>query len=151
MDGDGAGVVYRYEDFDAERPHYVVNNLFVQTADAPIGYNARVGDGAQVFDGNLYYRVPKRATVPLFRYYDLDGDEQSFDSLADFKRSKHWKATRGAYSPGWEARGVEGDPKLDEDDRPSKRGPAAKGAIELADTTWPGLANERFRGARPPR
>lgn len=151
VDGSGAGHEYRFARFDPRNAHSVFNNIFVQTADHCIAHGARVHDGSQVWDGNLYHRSAAHPRTPLFSDLDDDGRFANFATLADFVGSTHHAVTRGHHRDGWEAAGVEGDPGLDRDYRPDPRGPAADGAVDLRATGWPGVAAEPHRGARAPR
>jgi hypothetical protein len=150
VDNRGAGQCYHLEPFDAERPHEVYNNLFVQTAAHWVARGARVSDGSQVFDGNLYHRAQPAADVPLFLELEDRGSSGDFGSLAAFRTSSHAASSRARYGPGWEASGCEGDPRLDPFYVPSAEGPAASGAVDLSGKGWPGCAGERFRGALDP-
>jgi hypothetical protein len=150
VDGDGLGVSYRFAPFDASVPHEVCNNILVQTGDQWLVNDARVDDGSQVFDGNLYYRSFASPTQPLLQSYRSSSGSASFQRLSDFLASALWQATR-SYGPGWETAGVEGDPQLDVDWRPAASGPAASGALDLSGRGWPGVASVAWRGALPPR
>lgn len=149
VDGEGFGFAYRFEPFDPTMPHEVLNNVFVQRGEQWIARFGRVGDGSQVFDGNVWCR--ERGTGPLWKDLARFGDRKDFPSLANFRASSHARATRAHWAAGWEARGVEGDPKLGPDLVPLPNGPAARGGVELAHRTWPGAARSGYRGALAPR
>jgi hypothetical protein len=151
VDGDGLGVAYRFPPFDRDRPHEVCNNILVQTGDHWIARAARVADGSQVFDGNLYFRACRAPTTSLLEDYASDGSFFDFERLVDFKASKLWRATRACYPPGWEARGQERDPGLDASYRPLRDGPAGTGAVDLTQKGWPGVEPVAYLGALPPR
>jgi hypothetical protein len=80
-----------------------------------------------------------------------DWSGHDFDSLGAFAMSSTFAASRRCYPPGFEASGVEGDPGLDAQLRPSPTGPAAHGAPDLSVTGWPGAVKSEYRGAQPPR
>ena len=146
----GAGQAYELPQHDAAVPHEVVNNIFVQRGDQWLLRDARVDDGSQVHDGNLYWAPHRRPGTDLLEDLRLGHDELDFASLAAFLGSGVFNATQPAYAPGWESHGVEGDPRLDDQLRPSPTGPAASGAVDLSGKGWPGLTGETFRGALAP-
>lgn len=148
VDNRGGGQCYPLTPSDPDRPHEVFNNVIVQKVAHYAARGARVGDGTQIMDGNLYYREVE-TSKPLFLEFKYGSSKKSFASLAEFKASSYWSATRNSYAPGWEASGVEADPQLDSSYRPSSAGPAASGAVDLADKGWPG-ERSLFRGAVSP-
>lgn len=149
VDNRGAGHCYPLAPANPMFPHEVYNNILVQTSSVQIARGARVADGSQVYDGNLYYR-PSNTTSPLFLEFRDQAGKADFKSLAKFKASKFYLQTRAYYLPGWEAAGVEADPRLDQGYRPDSKGPAARGAIDLRSRSWPGATGEVFRGALAP-
>jgi hypothetical protein len=152
VDDRGAGQSYEHSRFDPAVPHEVYNNIFVQMVDHHLDRRARVADGSQIQDGNLYFLRLAHASSPLFQQYDNAGIRRDFVSLSQFLASGHWTATRASYPAGWEAFGVQGDPGLDASYRPAAGGPAASGAIDLRTRGWPGTASAQpWRGALPPR
>ena len=150
VDGRGAGQCYYIAPYDPANPHEVFNNIFVQTAPHPIAREARVHDGSQVFDGNLYFRSVPGQGVKLFTDFKNGSQEQDFSSLNAFLLSAYALKTQSKYGPGWENSGVQADPLLNNRYVPDPNGPAASGAIDLSQKGWPGLANETFRGALDP-
>lgn len=150
VDNRGVEAAYYIEPYDPNVPHEVYNNIFVQRSGDPIVREARLSDGSQVFDGNLYDRRPHQNARPLLEDLLDNGNGHDFASLNDFVGSAPWRATRAYYGPGWEQSGVEGDPQLDANHRPAAQGPAAQGAIPLASRGWPGASDQSFRGARAP-
>ena len=150
VDGDGLGVAYRFPPFDPAVPHEVCNNILVQTGDPWLVNDARVADGSQAFDGNLYHRSFANPTRSLLESYRSSSGSASFARLSDFMASALWQSTR-AYGPGWESSGVEADPQLGADYRPAASGPAAHGAIDLSGRGWPDATAVAWRGALPPR
>lgn len=135
--------------------HEVYNNILVQHSDYRASRGAQVGDGAEIFDGNLYHRTVPHARTPLFRSWRNGEETRSFASLAEFRSSSFAEVTRSYYSPGWEHAGVEADPVLRDPDgrdyRPAIGGPAAHGAIPLGGKGWPGSHDGGYRGAVDPR
>jgi hypothetical protein len=150
VDGDGLGVAYRFPPADPAVPHEVCNNILVQTGDQWLVNDARVADGSQLFDGNLYHRAFANPTHSLLESYSDSSGSASFARLSDFIGSALWQETL-ARGPGWESSGVEADPQLDTDYRPAAGSPAAHGAIDLSGRGWPDAAAVACRGALPPR
>ena len=151
VDGEGLGITYILGPSNSQSPHELFNNILVQTADQYLAHGARVADGSQVIDGNLYFRSFAAPTQPLLKDYRNGGAAADFARLLDFTTSPYFQATRTYYAPGWEASGVEGDPGLDANYRPLQTGPAASGAIDLSSRGWPGTTPLGYRGALPPR
>lgn len=149
VDGEGFGLAYRFEPFDPTMPHEVLNNVFVQRGEQWIARFSRVGDGSQVFDGNVWSR--ERAGAPLWKDLVRFGESKDFVSVAAFRASSHARSTRAHWAGGWEARGVEGDPKLGADFVPLPDGPASREGVELRGRTWPGAERSGYRGALAPR
>ena len=155
VDASPAGQTYVWNHSNPAFPHEVYNNIIINVGESntyrvAVGRGARVADGSQIHDGNLYSRPSARSGTPIFLEYQMGNSKASFNSLADFKSSSYWAATKAYYPPGWEASGIEADPKLDGSYSPSSNGPAASGAIDLSGKHWPGLVGETFRGAIPP-
>lgn len=135
--------------------HEVYNNIFVQHSDYHVSRAAQLSDGAEIFDGNLYYRTVSPAQTPLFRSWRNGEETRDFASLAEFRNSSFAAITRSHYPPGWEHAGVEADPLLRDPDgrdyRPARNGPAASGALDLGSRGWPGAKREGgYRGAVDP-
>jgi Protein of unknown function (DUF1565) len=151
VDNEGLGVCYRFPPSNAAVPHEVYDNIFVQTDDQWIARHARVADGSQVFDGNLYHRTLVRPGTSLIEDLTSATRTSRFASLVDFTTSSAWLDSRTRYPPGWEASGIEADPHLDADYVPAANGPAATGAIDLRATGFPGTVAESHRGAIPPQ
>ncbi len=131
--------------------HEVYNNLFVQTQDHWIAHEAVLEGGLQIYDGNLYFRPVRGPRHPLFRQFLLGAGAapRDYATLAAWRASPAFEATRASYPPGWESSGVEADPRLDADYRPHPEGPAASGAVPLP-AGLPGDDGARYRGALPP-
>ncbi|HLQ39207.1 MAG TPA: hypothetical protein VK348_15460 [Planctomycetota bacterium] len=151
VDNGGMGLAYPIGPYTAAVPHEVYNNILVQTADHWISRSARVADGSQVFDGNLYYRSAVGPTQSLFKDCDNGSGSHSFFSLVDFMSSGSWTVSRANYAPGWDSSSVQADPRLDTLYRPDHLGPAATGAVDLSRRGWPNAAWVRCRGAVAPR
>jgi hypothetical protein len=149
VDNDGVGHCYSFAS-DPANPHEVFNNVFVQTGDQQIARGARVHDGSQIMDGNVYHRPFVGARTPLLYVFADASRTQSFTSLAAFRSSGFLGSTRWYYAPGWEAAGVQADPRLGAGYRPDPGGPAASGAVDLGAKGWPGIVGETFRGALSP-
>ncbi len=149
VDGEGLGIAYAFQGSNATCPHEVFDNVFVLRGDQWALRRARVGDGSQTFDGNLYWRIGAQASTPLFA--DFVGTQtRDFASLYDYMTSTLWSQSRAHYAPGWEAAGVEADPRLDANYRPAADGPAATGAVDLSTKGWPDAGAESHRGAIAP-
>jgi hypothetical protein len=124
--------------------------VLIQTGDQWILRRARVHDGSQRYDGNLYFRSEPQPSTTFLADYSGGGSARDFVSLAAFSASSLWPLTRSFYAPGWEASGVEADPQLDALYRPAAGGPAASGAVDLGATGWPDADGAPHRGAVPP-
>lgn len=146
----GAGQAYRIVPFDPAVPHEVYNNIFVQLGDQWVFRDARLDDGSQIHDGNLYWAPNRLPGTDLFEDLWTGELKSDFDSLAEFKGSAAWSTTQAYYPPGWEASGVEADPQLNAACVPHPAGPAASGAVDLRAKPWPGVSGETFRGALKP-
>jgi hypothetical protein len=150
LNGTGNGLEYMHGSFfDPAEPQEVYNNIIIQVADYWLSSGARVADGSQIFDGNLYHRVPANATHPFLRQWSGTGGARDFQSLEDFKGSPLFSQSKQVHPPGFEHSGQAADPGLDGDYRPAPGGPAASGAVPLP-AHWPGSRGEVFRGALPP-
>ncbi len=149
VDGEGLGVAYSFSGSNASYPHEVCNNIFVLVGDQWILRRARVADGSQVFDGNLYWRTGAQPSTPLLA--DFQGTQtRDFTSLYGFLTSSLWTQSRTNYAPGWEASGVEANPQLDATYRPAANGPAASGGVDLSGKSWPDAGSATHRGAITP-
>ena len=73
---------------------------------------------------------------------------ESFMSLAELKSSQVFKDSQLIYALGFENSGIEADPQLDVEYRPSADSPAATGAIDLSAKGWPGVDDTSYRGAK---
>lgn len=149
VDGEGLGLAYRFPPFDPTVPHEVLNNVFVQRGEQWMLRFGRVHDGSQVFDGNVWFRPAEASGPPLFRGIALRDDDKDFADLAAFRASAHGRATHVHYAPGFESRGIEGDPQLDLQHRPLEGGPAARPGVDLSGRDWPGAERSDYRGALP--
>jgi len=131
--------------------HEVYNNVFVQVTGYRVAREATARGGMQIYDGNLYHRRVADPDESLFADFEpFDGGPgQDFPDLAAFGASAFQKGTRASHPPGWEASGIEADPRLGPDHRPAPDGPAATGAVPLPPG-MPGDAHEKFRGALAP-
>lgn len=151
VDNDGLGIAYRFAPFDQAVPHAVFNNVMVQTEDQFLVRRARVADGSQAFDGNVYHRTVPHPGTSLLDSHTDGSATRSFATLVSLQTSALWLNSRAAYAPGWEALGLEGDPGLDDGYAPAPDGPAAQPGVDLRATGWPGAGDGAFRGAVPPR
>jgi hypothetical protein len=145
-------------------PHEVYNNLLLMTEDTYIGRRGRVATGQEIYDGNLYWRGTARPTSKLLfpLYFDVrpSTEVRVYSDLASFRANRcdtctatsgNWVAqTRQYYAPGWEASGIEVDPRLAVDYTLRPGSPAATGAIDLEAKNWPGYDGLDYRGALPP-
>ena len=151
VDGDGIGIAYRFAPVDPSRPHEVIDNVFVLHGDQCMLRHARVHDGSQVFDGNVWARFGASATTPLMRQCDNNAVIADFASWNTFAISSHATAARAHYMPGWEANGAEGDPQFDANLHPRRGGLADGDGVPLAARPWPGATRGGWRGALAPR
>ena len=151
LNNKGAGHTYTIKAFYPDIPHEVYNNNFIQVMDHWLSRGARVSDGSQVFDGNIYYRNVNLSEPmsSFFRLWRSSEKKQDFMSLSEFKASQFFLLSKKYYPPGWENSGIEADPKLDSKYRPDPNGIAAKGAVSLP-SDWPGKDSEIYRGALTP-
>src|SRR5918996_190222 len=90
--------------------HEVYNNIFVQHSDHRTSRGAQLGDGAEIFDGNLYHRTVPHARTPLFRSWHNGEATRSFVSLAEFRSSSFADVTTFYYPAGWERSGHQEQP-----------------------------------------
>lgn len=150
VDNEGLGVAYMFPGGNPAYPHEVFNNVFVQRGNQWIVRRGRVADGSQCFDGNLYFRSHSNPTTSLLEGYTSGTTTRSFTNLYSFVTSSLWTASRTYYSPGWEVAGVEADPGLDANYKPSATGPAASGALDLSAKGWPDAGSAGHRGAITP-
>ena len=76
--------------------------MFIQLTDDRVARGANADGGVQVFDGNLYHRVPASPTTPLFRKYEPagGGPTEDFADLAAFVGSNFQLSTQATYAPG---------------------------------------------------
>jgi hypothetical protein len=151
VDGDGIGIAYRFAPVDPSRPHEVLDNVFVLHGDQCMLRRARVHDGSQVFDGNVWARFGASATTPLVQQCENNSTFADFASWSAFTTSSHAAAAAANYTPGWEAVGAEGDPQLDTNLHPRRGGLADGDGVPLATRPWPGAARGGYRGALAPR
>jgi len=149
LNNKGAGHTYTMESFCPDHPHKVYNNIFIQTMDHWLSKRARVDDGSQIFDGNLYFRSVSNPTNCFFRAWKNVEGQQDFMSLSEFKSSPFFTVSKKHYESGWEDSGIEANPQLDSEYRPDRDGPAARGAVSLP-SDWPGQGGGNYRGALPP-
>ena len=150
LNGTGVGLEYFHGLlFDPAVPQEVYNNIIVQVADYWLSSGARVADGSQVFDGNLYHRIPQDASHPFLHRWSGANGTRDFHSLAEFRVSPLFHESKRHYAPGFENSGVAADPRLDGEYRPAAGGPAATGAVPVP-AHWPGNRGETFRGALAP-
>jgi hypothetical protein len=151
VDGDGIGIAYRFAPVDPRRPHEVIDNVFVLHGDQCMLRRARVHDGSQVFDGNVWARFGASPTTPLVQQCENNGVFADFVSWSAFAASSHAAAAGANYAPGWEAVGAEGDPQLDTNLHPRRGGLADGDGVHLSTRPWPGAARGGYRGALAPR
>jgi hypothetical protein len=150
VDGEGLGVAYPLGFTSSQYPHELCNNILVQSADQWIVRGPTIDDGSQRFDGNIYHRQVASPSSPLMANIRAGSRSRDYGSLAALLASAEWMLSRGPYPPGWESSGVEGDPLLGDNYRPSVAGPAASGGVDLSSTGWPGVGAARYRGAISP-
>jgi hypothetical protein len=148
VDGVGLGVAYRFAPFDPALPHEVLDNVLVLVGDQPAARFVHIDDGAQLFDGNLWFRRGAAVTTPLLEVID-SGVTTTFLRLDLFVAALRAR-TFAHYAPGWEAAGVEGDPQLRDDYHPAPGGPADGDGVDLAGRPWPAATAGNRRGAFDP-
>ena len=147
----GNNTPYTHDAFvDPNVPHHVFNNIMIMTMDGYMFRGANVSNRSQVFDGNLYWRTAG-TSVGLFQEIRSSAGSRNFANLAEFKASNLFDLSKDSYTQGWEASGVEADPQLNSQWRPSASSPAASGGVDLSSFGWPGVTSQRYRGALPPR
>ncbi len=151
VDGDGIGIAYRFAPVDPRNPHEVFDNVFLLHGDQCMLRYARVHDGSQTFDGNVWRRTGAPASTPLLRDCDDGATARDFASWTAFMNSTHGQIAAQRRAGGWEPVGVEGDPQLDEELRPLPGGPAATTGLPLNGLPWPDSGRSAWRGALPPR
>ncbi len=120
---------------DDHKNWIVRNNIFYITDGSGVAV-AKPGTAANKnkFDGNLYWRTESSATA-LIRGWN--GATSALENL---------KAAIGSakgIESGWEASGIEADPKLDDDYQISEDSPAVNKAIEL-HSFWPGSGQKHI-------
>jgi hypothetical protein len=138
--------------------HASLNNIFSMSEwmYGPRAYD--VTKAWEVADGNVYFRDPnspdQQRTELFLAVITGPGMTKSFESLAEFKSSAAFTATKAHYAPGWENSSIDSDPQLSlfshELFRPELNGPAASGGVNLSGTGLPGTADSTWRGAIPP-
>ncbi len=128
--------------------HEVYNNIIIETGGGVLVEDLSTEDGLQIYDGNLYHRQ-QNSEEPLWADVVDSNGSHNFDSLADFKTSATFEASKQMISTGWEAAGVEADPELGLQYAPSTDSPAATGSVALPDH-FPGLRHA-YRGAVAPK
>lgn len=149
VDGEGFGLAYRFLPFDPTAPHEVLNNVMVQRGTQWIARFGRIGDGSQVFDGNVWYRE-RVADAPIWKELAFGEEEKDFESIDRLRRSPHGRASQAHWPAGWESRGVQGNPKLADDLTPLTAGPASRAGVDLSRRPWPGVERSGYRGALAP-
>jgi hypothetical protein len=150
LNNKGAGHTYRIEAFYPNHPQEVYNNIFVQLMDHWLSREARVSDGSQMFDGNIYFRRVINPTKSIFISWKSSDNKLDFMNLDEFKYSHFFRETMNHYYPGWENSSIETDPQLDSEYYPDPNGSAATGSIDLSSKGWPGVDGGKYRGALPP-
>jgi hypothetical protein len=134
--------------------HEVYNNIFLQLSDWHVARDARVDDGAEIFDGNIYHRAAPHPKSDLFILWRYGDERRDFASLEAFRDSSYAMATQAYYPPGWERLGIQADPELRDpercDYRPAADSPAARRGVDLSRTGWPGSRDGGYRGAVSP-
>jgi hypothetical protein len=133
--------------------HQVFNNIIEIVGVGQALGSLKVDTAAEVYDGNNYWRT--NAQSPPYLLYPLNGNTaHGFAKLDDFRSdagySSYRCATTSYYAPGWEAFGVEADPRLAHGFVPAFDGPAGSGAVSLGGFGLPGVDGRRYRGAIPP-
>lgn len=146
----GVGITYRMEPFNSNVKHEVYNNIFMMYGDGNLLYAARYGDGSQIYDGNIYYRIATNPTNDFFSSFEstYQTADTNYSSLAAFKASAEFTTTQGYYTPGWEASGREGNPQLDATYHPTLTSIANYGGVDISAKGWPGCT-DTFIGAFP--
>lgn len=142
------------ENTDHRESHEVYNNIFVIHGDWHVGRTARIGTGQEIYDGNVYWRDAPRPLQSNFTHptYDMDATPpvKSFPSIEAMKSDPWYAKSQAYYPPGWESVGMEADPQLDANDRPSPTGPAATPGVDLSRKNWPDSQPVPYRGALEP-
>ena len=150
VDGDGIGIAYRFAPVDPLHPHEVFDNVFWLQGDQCMLRHARVHDGSQIFDGNVWRRTGAAPTTPLLRECTDGTTARDFLSWSALRNSSHGALAAQRRAGGWEPVGFEGDPQLDAELRPIPGGPASSVGLPLNGLPWPDSARSAWRGALPP-
>lgn len=148
----GAGLEYRFGTTTAGVYQEVYNNIIVQICDYRYMREWQINNtvSESIYDGNCYYNsFPGTRTDYAFR--TLNGATSTdTNSLNGFLASGDFNATKSYYAPGWESSGVEGNPGLDSNYRPTTAF-GMKGALDLTPKGWPGVDGGIYRGALRPK
>jgi hypothetical protein len=136
----------------ASPSHDVYNNIFIIDFDQMWVQYLTSNLASEIYDGNVYYAVPP--AVPFWNRVRTSADQQGQDipttTLAALK-ALVTTDSQNFYAPGFESSGIDGNPQLDANYRPSISGPAATGAVDLSATGFPGVTSDVWRGALAPR
>jgi hypothetical protein len=143
------------EAYDRNQAHEVYNNIFIIKGDWHFGRNAHVATGEEIYDGNIYFKTkpaekPANFFSPLYES-NAKPNPRIFPSLAAFKADPWFALSQKYYAPGWEALGMEGDPKINADYTPIADGPASKPGVDLSTRNWPDANDTNYRGAIAPK
>jgi hypothetical protein len=111
MDNEGVGAAYNLALYDPLDPQEVYNNIFIQTGDQWILRGARIGDGSQILDGNLYFRSLPDLRTPLFYPFPGDNGTASYDTLAAWNASNGPVITHEVLSSGVGGLRLRGQPR----------------------------------------
>ncbi|HEV7240999.1 MAG TPA: hypothetical protein VGQ36_17300 [Thermoanaerobaculia bacterium] len=132
----------------ASPTHDVYNNIFVIDFNQIWVHLLTSNLASEIYDGNLYYAMPPAA--PFWNRVHTSAGEQDVATLATLK-ALVTTDSKTFYAPGFEASGIDGNPQLDANYRPSISGPAATGAVDVSATGFPGATADVWRGALAPR
>ena len=154
----GGGVGLGYVGLESElTPQLAYNNVIEFVEDSLVLRSTRA-HGAAYYDGNVYWRRtddPQGAFFfPVLYAPGLDPSQDVFNSLQEARADALFveRTRHDDYAPqGWEAMGVEDDPRLGFGDCPALDGPAATTRVDLGAFDLPGVdGSETYVGAVDP-
>jgi len=132
--------------------HDVYNNIFVLDFTEIWVHFLTSNLASEIYDGNVYYAVPPAAPFwnRVITSASEPDDPPETPTLAALK-ALVTTDSQVFYPPGFEASGIDANPQLDAGYRPSRWGPAVRGAVDLSATGFPGATADAWRGALAPR
>jgi len=136
--------------------HEVFNNIFVvHGGGIPLGRDFYSASGREVYDGNVYSGWDGKTAMWRFittsaGVVGVAKGAAGLTSIAKLQATPARSDSQVYYPPGWEANGLEIDPRLDERYRPQSD-EVRRGAVDLTEAGWPGASGgSTWRGAVDP-